>query len=182
MQSARKKVRFNYHDYQLFPADKRYEIIDGDSHMVPAPNTHHQKISRNLELILWDFVKKRNLGEVLDAPVDVILSNEDIVQPDLVFISKKRLGILTEKNVIGAPDLVVEILSPSTKNLDKDIKRKLYEKYGVLEYWIVDPDGASVEVLQMTDDGLKNFRTFPKGTHVQSPLLPELKFLVDEIF
>lgn len=182
VQSIRKKVRFTYQDYLHIPGDKRYEIIEGDLHMVPAPLTSHQKISRNIYQILWDLVRKENLGEVLYAPVDVVLSEEDIVQPDILFISKSRLGILTEKNVRAAPDLVIEILSPSTKDWDVDVKRKIYEKYGVQEFWIVDPESRSLEVLQMTNEGLKVFQVFAGDQQVSSPLLKALKFPVSQIF
>lgn len=181
-QALRKKVRFTYQDYLQIPGEKRYEIIDGDLHMTPAPLTRHQKILGNIFRKLWDFVTERKLGEVLFAPVDVVLSQEDIVQPDILFISRDRLGILTEKNVQGPPDLLIEILSPSTKNWDQETKRKLYERYGVREYWIVDPDAQTIEILQMTDDGFKTYRVFSRGTHVRSPLLEGFTFLVEEIF
>lgn len=182
MQALKRKVRFNWHDYQSLPAEKRYEIIDGDLHMVPAPLTTHQIISRNLADMLWEHISKRKLGELLYAPVDVIFSFEDIVQPDIVFISKERLDILKKENVQGAPDLVIEILSPSTQTTDKEIKLKLYEKYGIREYWIVDPEARSIEVRQLTDDGLKLIRAYPKGTHLKSPLLSELSLPVEEVF
>jgi len=182
MQTVRKKVRFTYQDYLLLPYDKRYELIEGDLHRVPAPLTNHQKVSRNLQRILWEFVQKNGLGEVLYAPVDVVLSSEDVVQPDILFIAKERLAILTEKNVRAAPDLVIEILSPSSKEWDLEIKRKLYEKYGVREYWIVDPEAQTVEVLQLTDDGYLAFRVFSRGTKLKSPLLKDFSFPIEAIF
>ena len=182
MQMARRKTRVTYQDYIHIPGEKRYEIIDGDLHMVPAPFTQHQQISARLFQILAEFVQDRSLGEVFYAPVDVILSEEDVLQPDLLFISRARLGILTSANVRGAPDLVVEILSPSTKQWDLQPKRRLYEKYGVREYWIVDPDAQSVEVLTLTDDGFQTVRVFTKGTHVKSPLLEGFAPAVDAIF
>lgn len=182
MQTLRKKVRFTYEDYLNFPPEKRYEIIEGDLHMTPAPLTKHQMTLLNLTLKLHEFINKNSLGKCLIAPVDVVLSREDVIQPDILFISKDRLGILTEKNVEGPPDLLVEVLSPSTKNWDREAKRKLYEHYGVREYWIVDPDAKTVEVLQMTDDGYRSYRVFACGTHLQSPLLEGLAFLIDEIF
>lgn len=183
MQTLRnKKVRFNTHDYQHLPGDKRYEIIDGDLHMVPAPLTTHQKISLNLAKVLSEYIDQKKLGELLYAPVDVVFSYEDIVQPDLVFISKERLNILKEENIQGAPDLVIEILSPSSKKMDREIKLKLYEKHGVHEYWIVDPDAQSIEVLNLTDDGLQLIRAYPKGTHLNSPLFPDIKLSIEKVF
>lgn len=180
--TLKRKVRFNIHDYQHLPADKRYEIIDGDLYRVPAPLTTHQKISQKLNQLILNYVEQHNLGEVLYAPVDVILSNEDIIQPDILYISKNRIGILKKENVQGAPDLVVEILSPSNKQRDIETKYKLYERHGVREYWIVDPEAKSIEVFQLMDEGLKLFRTFIEGTHLRSPLFQNLKFLVSDIF
>ena len=182
MQVLKKKVRFTYQDYLHIPGDKRYEIIEGDLHMVPAPLTYHQKISRSLEYYLWDFVAKNDLGEVLDAPVDVLLTNEDVVQPDLLFISKDRLTILTEKNVCGAPDLVVEILSPSSREWDREFKKRLYEKHGVLEYWIADPDAKAVEVYTFTEDGFQLVQSYPRTSTLSSPLLKGLKIPLEKVF
>lgn len=182
MQPLRKKVRFNYHDYQQLPGDKRYQIIDGDLLMTPAPLTIHQDIVRNLTVLLSAYLSQKKLGKLLISPVDVILSDEDIVQPDLVFISEKRLNIVTAQNIQGPPDLVIEILSPSSKKMDREIKLKLYEKHGVYEYWIVDPDAQSIEVFNLTDDGLKLLRAYPKGTHLSSPLFPDIKLSVEKVF
>lgn len=182
MNVALRKVRFTYHDYLHLPEDKRYEIIDGDLHMTPAPLMKHQKVSGHLYRILHEWADKESRGEVFYAPVDVILSDEDVLQPDLLFISQERLGILTEKNVQGAPDLVIEILSPHSQEWDRSIKRKLYEKYGVREYWMVDLEAQSIEVLPLTDEGFKTLRVYTKGTHLKSPLLENLSFSVEEIF
>lgn len=180
--AVKRKVRFNYHDYLLLPEGKRYEIIDGDLHMTPAPLIYHQYVLNNLLDILRSYVKKQKNGMVLCAPVDVVFSNEDIVQPDILFISNERSGILTKENVQGAPDLIVEILSPSTKQRDVEVKFKLYEQRAVREYWIVDPDALSIEVFTLKDEGLVLTRAYTKGLHVASPLFGELKFLVDEVF
>ena len=150
--------------------------------MTPSPITIHQKISRRIYDQLAEFLKEKELGELFYSPLDVVLSDLDVVQPDLLFISRDRLGILTEKNIRGAPDLVIEILSPSTKERDLGIKRTTYERYGVREYWIVDPEAQQVEVLKMTDEGLRTHRVFVRGTQLNSPLLKELKFPIDSIF
>src|SRR3989337_2845338 len=111
----RANVRFAYQDYLLLPEDKRYEILDGDLYVVAAPNTRHQRVSRNLEFVLFQHVRERRLGEVLYAPYDVILSEENVVQPDILFVRKERLDTISEMNLPGAPDLVVEILSGGTR-------------------------------------------------------------------
>lgn len=131
---------WTYSDYEeLGEYSKGSQIIEGVLYMVPSPTSFHQRISRNLESILWDHVKKNDLGEIFYAPMDVILSSTDVVQPDIFFISKKRLNLIQERGIFGAPDMVVEILFDSTRNLDLKIKKELYEKHGVAEYIILDP-------------------------------------------
>ncbi len=135
-----------YDDYLALPNDgKKYEIIEGELIMTPSPISEHQIISRNIVLILGTYVSKNKLGEVLYAPIDVVLSMTDVVQPDIVFISSERTGIITKKNIIAAPDLVIEILSESTETLDRVTKKNLYEHYGVREYWIVNPTAKTIE-------------------------------------
>lgn len=168
------QIKFTYQDYLLTPEDKRYELIEGELMMTPAPSWHHQTIAANLFRILDPIIKQNNLGKLAFAPVDVVLSHENVVQPDLLFVAKGRLEIITEKNVQGAPDLVIEILSPPTKERDLDMKRKIYAKYGVREYWLVDPQAKTVEVAVLKESGLETFQVFPCGTKVRSPLLTEL--------
>ncbi len=141
------KVRFNYKDYLLLPEDKRYEILDVDLYLVPAPKTRHQRISLNLSAAIHQYVRQRGLGQVLEAPCDVVLSNEDIVQPDILFIRKAHAFLIGEANITGAPDLVIEILSAGTRKKDIELKRKIYARFKVAEYWIVDPDAETVEIL-----------------------------------
>ena len=143
-------TKFTYKDYLQLPEDTRYEIIDGELFMVPAPVPYHQIVSRNLEFYLHQHVKENNLGEVLNAPCDLILSNTDVVQPDLLFISQARLSIIKETNIQGAPDLVVEILSPASEKRDRGKKQKLYAQNQIQEYWIVDTQTKSIEILQFT--------------------------------
>src|SRR5207248_1360201 len=119
---------------------KRREIIDGQLYVTPSPNTKHQTASINLSGMLWTYLKMHPIGRVFAAPFDTVFSDFDVVEPDLLYISRERLSVLTEKHVRGAPDLVVEILSPGTRRTDEKIKRKLYERFDVLEYWIVDPE------------------------------------------
>lgn len=131
---------WTYTDYRELPADgKCYQIVKGVLYMVPSPNFYHQKISRNIEFALWNYVEKKNLGEVIYAPMDVILTETDVVQPDILFVAKERLEIIQERGILGAPDLVIEILSPSTEKIDRELKKNLYERHGVYELLIVDP-------------------------------------------
>ena len=179
MQSTR--LRFTYRDYLLLPEGDRRELIEGDFYVVPAPTFRHQIISRNLGMLLWEFVRGKGLGQVVWAPTDVVLSPESVVQPDILFISNERRGIITEDNVSGAPDLVVEILSPSTAERDRELKLTLYARYGVREYWIVDPEDSSVEVMALGDAGVASARSYTSG-RVESSLLPELGITLGEIF
>ncbi len=141
------KVRFNYSDYLLLPEGKRYEILDGELYVNAAPNTRHQRVSRRLKVALIRHVEDGDLGEVFDAPYDVILSDEDVVQPDIFFVAKNQSSIVGELNLRGTPNMVVEILSPGTRGRDIDLKRKTYARFGVQEYWIVDPDAETVGIL-----------------------------------
>lgn len=178
-------VKFTYEDYLLFPENgKRHELIDGEHFMTPAPNMRHQEISRNLLLAIGIFLKTHPIGKIFDAPCDVLLSDLDVVQPDLLFVSSGRFSIITEKNVQGAPDLVIEILSESTRKTDEVIKRKLYEGHGVSEYWIVDPELETIKVYRMKDQGyirIAELSLEMKNT-LTTPLLPGLQIPLTEIF
>ncbi|MGA2263477.1 MAG: Uma2 family endonuclease [Acidobacteriota bacterium] len=178
----RTNIRFNYHDYLQLPEGKRYEILDGELYVVPAPNTRHQRLFREIFDVLLHHTRERELGEVLGAPYDVVLSDENIVQPDILFVSKERLGIIRESNITGPPDLVIEILSPTTRTRDLEIKRKIYAGFGIREYWVVDPESATVEVLTWSEPGYTRAGIYGKSQHLSSPLLPELNLPLDEIF
>jgi len=175
-------VRFNYHDYLQLPEDKRYEILDGELSMVPAPNIRHQRVSKRIEMALIRQVEEKGLGEILDAPCDVLLSNENVVQPDILFVRKERLAIIGEANIPGPPDLVIEILSPHTRHKDLTIKRKIYARFGIYEYWIVDPDAATVEVLTCKESGYVTAGIYRDSDQLSSPLLPDLALRLSEIF
>jgi Uma2 family endonuclease len=175
-------LRFTYNDYLLLPEDRRYEIIDGDLFMTPAPTPYHQLVSANLHSALRDVVLEHRLGRVLYAPCDVVLSPTDIVQPDILFVAAARLSIIGEKYISAAPDLVVEILSPSTAERDQDLKRKLYARFGVREFWIADPEKKTVEVFVDTAEGFRRESLFGIGETLRSPLLPGLEIPLAEVF
>jgi Uma2 family endonuclease len=178
-------VKLTYEDFLLFPDDgKRHELIDGDHFVTPSPNTKHQRTMRKLLTALDTFVARHRLGEVFAAPYDVILSDVDVVEPDLLFVSSGRAAIITEKNIRGAPDLVVEILSESTRKTDEMVKRKRYEQFGIMEYWIVDPELESVKVYRMTDKGFVRTAEWTKEANdtLTTPLLPDLRILLTDIF
>jgi Uma2 family endonuclease len=175
-------IKFTYQDYLLLTDDKRYEILEGELYVVPSPNTYHQRISLRLAFALYEHVRQENLGEVFAAPYDILLSEVNVVQPDILFISKEHAGIIGENNTTGAPDLVVEILSEGTKSKDLRIKRKVYGKYGVLEYWIVDPEAKAIEVLTRSKTGYMSAGLFPSTSILSSPLFPDLRLNLAEIF
>lgn len=145
---------WTYKEYAAIPNDgKRHEIIEGEHYVSPAPNLYHQEISRRLQFQLYMAIEIPELGVVIDAPVDVQLSEKNIVQPDLVIIRKRNRRIMTPIQVKGIPDLLIEILSPSNSEHDLVKKRRMYERNRVPEYWIVFPDEQ--QILQLTLVGEK---------------------------
>ncbi len=140
------KERYTYADYAALPEGAPYQLIDGELVMTASPNIQHQRIVRRLLRVMDAFVEENDLGEVFVSPVDVYLSETDTPVPDLVFVAKERLGIVGAQKIEGAPDLVVEVLSPSTGYYDLRKKKRLYAEAGVAEYWVVDPLEESVEV------------------------------------
>ena len=182
MVSPKPKVKLTYEDYAKTPDDERWELIDGELFRMPSPNITHQRTSRRLLLLMAPFVEDRDLGEVFAAPMDIVLSDSDVVEPDLLFISKERMGIITRLNVQGAPDLVVEIHSPSTAQRDLTAKRELYARHGVREYWPIDPDTRTVRVLLLGDGDFVEVGVYKEGDTVTSPTLEGFSFRVEEIF
>lgn len=178
-------TKLTYDDYAQIPEDgMRHEIIGGEDYVSPTPSIKHQEISANLHLILGPFVRDHRLGKVYAAPVDVLMSENDIVQPDLLFVSQERLDIITEANVKGAPDLVIEIHSKRTRPRDEGIKRECYERLGVREYWTVDPDRKAVRVYLLKGDVLALTARFTAnaGDVLTTPLLPGLEIPLAEVF
>lgn len=182
MEAMRKDIKFTYQDYRTLPEDKRYELIEGEFYMTPSPMEPHQRFSWRIQFRLGRFIEDNDLGYIYAAPMDVYLSEINVVQPDLMFISRGRRGIIKTDNIKGAPDLVIEILSPGTATRDLHLKRTLYGKFGVMEYWIVDPEAKSVEILTQGRDGLETHRVFPQNTILEAPILPGFSMNLEEIF
>lgn len=172
-----------YDQYCLLPEDgKQYEVIDGELFMTPAPKPRHQMIVLRLAEELSGHARKNSLGKVFIAPVDVLMDRHTVVQPDALFISQPRLAIVGEEAIEGAPDLVVEVLSPST--FYKDLRKKMpaYSQFGVQEYWIVDPETQSIERHARRDDKLQLAQKFSSGETLESVLLPGLQLPVSDVF
>lgn len=177
-------VKFTYEDYCLMPEDRRYELIEGEFFVVPSPSVIHQRISANLGAILRRYALEKECGEVLYAPLDVVLSPQDVVQPDIMFISRERAHIVTDANIRGAPDLVVEILSPSTAERDRTIKKKLYTRYGVRELWLVNPGAQTVEVYTLEEgaEAAPHLYARTGKKPLVSPVLKDLTVNLGEVF
>ena len=169
-------TKLTYADYELFPDDGlRHEIIDGEHYVTASPITRHQRISLNLLYLVRSYLEAHPIGELFSAPFDVVLSFYDVVVPDVIYLSKARASLLTAKNLQGAPNLVVEILSPSTRPRDERLKRDLYERVGVEEYWLVDPDQDVVAIYRRGDGGFLSPLRFEKDGVVTTPLLPDFE-------
>ncbi len=137
--------KLTYREYVCFPEDgRRHEVISGEHVVNPAPDTYHQTLSRRIQFQLYSQIEQKGLGQVFDAPTDLQLSDHDIVQPDLIVVLRHVPNIITPKKIKGVPDLLVEILSESSANNDRVLKKELYRRSAVPEYWIVDPDDHSI--------------------------------------
>lgn len=177
------KEKHNIKDYKLLPEGAPYQLIEGELVMTPSPTTFHQIISGNINEKLRAFVKKRGAGLVLFAPIDIYLDDENAYQTDLVYVSKQRRDIIKDDGIHGAPDMVIEILSPSTAYYDIKKKFKIYEKFGVKEYWIVDPEMKNVELFTLAEQGkfLLSAAYSEQGT-VKSGVLSGFEMTLEEIF
>ena len=176
------QTKLTYADYELFPDDDlRHEIIDGEHYVTASPITRHQRISLSLLHLIQSHLDTHPIGELFSAPFDVVLSFTDVVVPDLIYLSKRRAHLLTAKNLQGAPDLAVEILSPSTRPRDERLKRDLYERVGVEEYWLVDPDGDVVMIYRRGAAGCLPPIRFEKDGVVTTPLLPGFELRLDRV-
>ena len=174
--------RFTYQDYLNTPEDKRYELLEGDLVTIATPGELHQSVSAQPGWRLVQFASENNLGRVYHAPFDVVLSDTDVVQPDLLFVSREREHILLGGvNVRGAPDLVVEILSPSTSGRDKTVKSALYARHGVREYWLADPEAKTITVMVLGEAGFEVEAIYGKGHTLTSPTLEGFTVDLDEI-
>ncbi len=169
-------------DLAALPDDgKQYELISGEIIMVPPPTTYHQDIGSFLHEKLGSIVRAKRLGKVFYAPVNVYANNENVYQPDILFVRRENLAIIEQDGIHGAPDLVIEILSPSNAYYDLKTKKDVYQKIGVHEYWIVDPMDRSIECFINSEKGYETFFLGKAGL-VQSQFVPEFAVEVQAVF
>jgi Uma2 family endonuclease len=172
-----------YEDYAALPDDgRRYEIHEGELSVTPAPGTPHQQISSNLYVILRAHVDAGPRGLILYAPVDVILSNTTVVQPDIVYIDPPHAGIVSRRGFEGPPTLAIEIISPSTPRIDRVRKLQLYAQYRVPYYWIVDPDARTIEAYELAGGTYRRVATAGGAEPVALPPFPDLPLVADRIW
>lgn len=177
--------RLTYQDYLRFPDDgNRHELIDGAEYVTPMPALRHQRIVGEVHGLIWQHLKQYGGGEILLSPFPVVFSLFDVVEPDLLYISDARRSILTTAHVQGSPDLVVEVLSPSTRRRDAGIKLRLYGRAGVTEYWMVDPASDTIRVYRRVKGSLTLVveLNHTAGSALRSPLLPGLSLPLDQVF
>ena len=148
------KTRLTYEDYAKTPEWERYELIDGELIELTSPRIAHQRFLAKLYRFVSVFVEDNQLGEIFIAPTDIVLDEFNTIQPDIFFVSNERAGIVTPANIQGAPDLAIEILSPTTRRRDLTVKRDLYAEHGVKEYWLASTDEQIVWVLLLGENGL----------------------------
>ncbi|MGE3978165.1 MAG: Uma2 family endonuclease [Nitrospira sp.] len=178
-------LRLTYEDYRLIPDDgKRHELIEGEHYMSPSLSIKHQRLSGRLFAALYAFLQQHPVGEVFAAPCDVVLSDVDVVQPDLIFVATAQAAIVTEANIRGIPTLVVEILSEGNRKLDETIKRQRYEHYGIPEYWIIDPALDQVKMYRLADGryGPASVLSLEAQEQLTTPLLPALNLPLATLF
>ena len=154
----------------------------GELIMIASPNTAHQRTISKLHLFLGSFVRDRRLGEVFIAPYDVVLSNTNVLQPDLLFVATDKESIITAENIKGTPSLVVEVISPSTSTRDREVKRDIYAEHGVGEYWLVDPYACTVSVMALKGGAFQEVGAYGTENVLTSPTLPDLSLDLREIF
>jgi len=174
---------WTYDDYTRLPDEgKRYEVVNGVLVMAPAPDLDHQSIALRISHYLLIHVELARLGRVFPAPVDVVLGQRDVFQPDVVVVLNAHLDRLAHRKIIGAPDVVVEIASPATAAYDRLTKYTAYARAGIAEYWIVKPAAHTVEVLTLEQSEYRSLGIFSGQTMLPSRVIPELPVSVAQFF
>ena len=173
--------KLGYEDYVNLPDDgKRYEILDGELCVNPAPSPHHQRVSKRLQRKLEDYFEARGLGEVFNAPIDMILGRHDVAQPDLLVVTNP--GQISARGIEGAPLLVIEVLSPSTRHHDREVKMRRYAVLGVPHYWLVDPEGQGIACYRLESGTYRHVLTAGGDARLQLPDWPELIIALGDLW
>ncbi|MGD2047408.1 MAG: Uma2 family endonuclease [Gemmatimonadota bacterium] len=185
MEANRTKQHWTYAEFARLPSDtaERYEVIDGALHVTPSPSTRHQRVVTDLTTLLNAFVREHGLGAFYSGPVDVLFQEGDYLTPDAVFVRAGRPELVSDRGIEGPPDLVVEVVSPSTGPRDRGIKRDRYRHFGVGEYWIVDPEERTIDVFR-DSSGYRDPVTFGPGSTLEWMLDargPTLRIAIDEL-
>jgi Uma2 family endonuclease len=175
------KPRHTYEDYAALPEGAPYQLVEGDLLMTPSPVAGHQRLSRDICRLLDDWARKTDAGEVIPAPFDVILDDANVLQPDVLFVSRERLHIIQDW-CRGAPDLVVEVLSPSNAALDRSRKTKVYARFGVKRVWLVDPAEKSFECLLLDGATYRIEAAFAEDDAVELADFPGLKVPLPQLW
>lgn len=185
MATPRDRSRWSYAEFARLPSDdgNRYEVIAGELHVTPAPRPLHQRVVTRLARLLDEFVEGHELGWVLTGPVDVLFAEGDYVEPDLVFVRRERRGVISDRGLEAAPDLIVEVASESTAPRDRGLKRERYAHFGVPEYWVADPDAGRIEVFRPQESGGRprvvtgtlTWRPVPGGPTLEIPVAEALR-------
>lgn len=179
-------VKLTYDDFVQFPDDGlRHELIDGEHYVTPSPNTKHQTVSLNLTVLIGSWLEQHPIGRLFHAPFDVVFSMFDVVEPDLLYLSNERAAeALTTLHVRGVPELVIEIGSPGTRKRDETVKRRLYERTGVSEYWVIDPELDAIRVYRREGDGFGRVDELSASASgvLTTSLLPGLEIPLSRVF
>lgn len=177
------EIVVTYEQYAQMPDDgRRYELFEGVLQVAPSPTTRHQRVSGKLFLILQNHVAEHDLGEVFDAPLDVVLSGTSVLQPDLVYVSRAREQVINEKNIAGAPDLAIEVVSPATASIDRVTKAQVYARHGIPYYWVVDPEQRVVEEFRLERGIYMLRRCWQQGGSFCPEAFPGLEIDLDSVF
>jgi Uma2 family endonuclease len=181
--AATNRVKYLATDIWDTPDDgKRYEVIGGELFVSPSPSWLHQYALMQLALLVGNWVFQHALGKVVQAPLGIVLDEEDGVQPDLIYISRERDHIITERGIESAPDLLVEVLSPSTASRDRGIKMRRYANAAVPHYWMLDPGGRALEAYKLGDNGYELLGTFGVGETFRPELFAGLELPIDRLW
>ena len=173
--------KLGYEDYARIPVHgKRHEVLDGELYVTPAPTPLHQRLSKRLQRRLEDHFEGRDLGEVFNAPIDIILGEHDIAQPDILVVADPAQ--ISGRGIEGAPLLIVEVLSPSTRAQDRGIKLRRYATLGVAHYWILDAEAESLECLRLEGDTYRPITDARAPGTLAHPDWPDLRIDLDALW